>query len=305
MSRILDALSGDQRDVIEAAAEALRAGRLVVLPTDTVYGVAADAFNPTGTAAVFEAKRRARTFPLPVLIRSPKQLLGLVTKVPPAADRLMSAYWPGSLTIVVACDPNLSWDLGRNEGTVAVRMPFDDVTLDIIRSVGPLAVTSANLSGQPAARDVEAARHQLGNAVEVYVDAGPRRGQQPSTIVDLTRAEPHILREGTLPSDEVLRVARGELDPMEATQLDPPSVPDRRPTGVPADAAEAAIDRPSAEDDRQRLLTVPGLGPAKADALLEHFGGLEAVRNASPDELTAARGVGPALAERIKGALDG
>lgn len=206
----------DRDAAVERAAAALRAGRLVVLPTDTVYGVAADAFSRTGTDRVFAAKKRSRSFPLPVLIRSPKQLLGLVTGIPEAAEALMAAYWPGALTIVVHADPNLQWDLGDNRGTVAVRMPFDEVTLAIIRAIGPLAVTSANLSGQPPATDAAAARRALGDEVAVYVDDGPRRGASPSTIVDLTRAEPHVLRAGGLPGEEVLAVARGELAPLEA-----------------------------------------------------------------------------------------
>ncbi|HKJ55635.1 MAG TPA: L-threonylcarbamoyladenylate synthase, partial [Nitriliruptoraceae bacterium] len=208
---------------VEAAAAALREGRLVVVPTDTVYGVAADAFNPIGTQAVFGAKRRDRKAPLPVLVRSPKQVLGLVTAMPDAANNLMAAYWPGPLTIVVRSEPHLVWDLGESEGTVAVRMPFDDVTLAIIRVVGPLAVTSANLSGNPAATTARLARGQLGDAVDVYVDAGPRTDTTASTIVDLTRAEPAILRSGPLDDDEVLGVARGDIDAHSVTPFSLPS----------------------------------------------------------------------------------
>ena len=188
---------------------------MVLLPTDTVYGIAADAFSAAATAGLFEAKRRSRRFPLPVLIRSPKQLAGLCTVVPEAAERLMAAYWPGPLTIIVPSEPNLAWDLGDAQGTVAVRMPFDDVTLDVIRNVGPLAVTGANLAGQPPAPTAEAAQQQLGEAVQVYVDDGPRRGRRPSTVVDLTRAAPAVLRDGAVDGDQALRVARGELDPMD------------------------------------------------------------------------------------------
>lgn len=214
MSEVIDARTAPE-DAVSAAAEALRAGDLVVVPTDTVYGVAADAFRPEATAKIFRAKRRSRAFPLPVLIRGPKQLLGLVTAVPEEAERLMAAYWPGPLTIVVPTDPNLAWDLGDAQGTVAVRMPLDDVTLEIIRAVGPLAVTSANLSGQPAARDVDMAKRSLGDGVAVYVDGGERADDVPSTIVDLTRHTPHVLREGVVPADEALAVADGSLAPHE------------------------------------------------------------------------------------------
>jgi len=212
MSDVIDAAATPD-EAVAAAAEALRAGDLVVVPTDTVYGVAADAFRPEATSKIFRAKRRSRAFPLPVLIRGPKQLLGLVTAVPETAERLMAAYWPGPLTIVVATDPNLSWDLGDAQGTVAVRMPLDDVTLAIIRAVGPLAVTSANLSGQPAARDVQMAQQSLRDRVAVYVDGGERANDIPSTIIDLTRSTPHVLREGVVAADEALAVATGALAP--------------------------------------------------------------------------------------------
>lgn len=220
MSDVVDATGDDRREAVQAAAAALRAGDLVVLPTDTVYGVAADAFDREGTGKVFRAKRRSRSFPLPVLVRSPKQVIGLVTQVPEAAELLMAAYWPGPLTIVVPSDPNLTWDLGEDEGTVALRMPMDDATLEVIREVGPLAVTSANQSGHPPARTVSEAQQALGEAVAVYVDGGPRTDAAPSTIVDLTRREPHVLREGTVPGEQALAVARGELAPHEVDLVD-------------------------------------------------------------------------------------
>lgn len=219
MSEVLDASGDDRNEVVRIAAEALRRGELVVLPTDTVYGLAADAFSPEGTRAVFAAKQRGRNLPLPVLVRSPKQVNGLVTAVPEVVERIMAAYWPGPLTIVVRADPNLSWDLGDNDGTVAVRMPLDELCLDVIRAVGPLAVTSANLSGQPPATDVATAQRGLGETVAFYLDDGPRRTVRPSTIVDLTRTEPAILREGAVPESEVLAVATGELGPEDVAPL--------------------------------------------------------------------------------------
>lgn len=213
--RILD-VAADRAAALERAADVLRGGKIVVVPTDTVYGVAADAFNTTGTRRIFGAKRRSRRFPLPVLVRSPKQLLGLCPEVPETVERLMAAYWPGPLTIVVKADPGLQWDLGDNRGTLSVRMPLDDLTLDLIREVGPLAVTSANLSGQPAATTAADAHQQLGDLVEVYLDDGDRGDTQVSTIVDVTRDEPEVLRDGPLHGPDVVAVARGELDPLEA-----------------------------------------------------------------------------------------
>lgn len=247
--RILD-VADDRDAAIERAAEVLRHGKIVVVPTDTVYGVAADAFNTTGTRRIFGAKRRSRRFPLPVLVRTPKQLLGLCSSVPAAADHLMAAYWPGPLTIIVEADPGLQWDLGDNRGTVAVRMPLDDLTLDLIRAVGPIATTSANLSGQPAATTAADAHLQLGDLVELYLDDGERGDLTPSTIVDVTRAEPEVLREGPLPSQDVVAVARGELDPLEAAaraqQTEP--IGDRDDDGSD-DGPAGAEDGSDREDD--------------------------------------------------------
>lgn len=212
--RIIDA-GADQQTAVSAAATALRDGGVVVVPTDTVYGVAADAFHQRGTRRIFTVKQRPKSLPLPVLVRSPKQLLGLCADLPPAADRLMAAYWPGALTLVVASQPAMQWDLGETQGTIGVRMPLDDVALAIIREVGPLAVTSANLSGRPPALTVAEAHAQLADAVDVYVDDGPRTGGVASTVVDLTRASAVILRSGALDDQEVLRVAAGDLDPFE------------------------------------------------------------------------------------------
>lgn len=216
MDQVLD-VSGDEREVaVERAAGALRDGEIVVVPTDTLYGVAADAFNAQGTQRLFDVKQRSRDFPLPVLVRSQKQLQGFCPSVPETAERLVAAYWPGPVTIVLPVQPGLRWDIGENDGTVAVRMPLDDVALAVIRAVGPLAVTSANRSGHPPATSVEQAREQLGSAVRHYLDDGVRTVGVPSTIVDLTRRVPRVLREGVVPGDDALAVARGELDPLDA-----------------------------------------------------------------------------------------
>lgn len=242
MAEILD-VAGDDRDVaIGLAATALRDALLVVMPTDTVYGVAADAFDPEATARVFAAKERARAHPLPVLVRSQKQLPALTPLVSEVVDRLVAAYWPGPLTIVVPAQPQLRWDLGRNDGTVAVRMPLDEVALDLIRAVGPLAVTSANRSGRTPAGTAQDAHDQLGDAVEVYLDDGPRDVALRSTIVDVTRSTPHVLREGVVPAAEVLAVATGELDPFAVP------LPEERPSGT----GDPAADPERGEGDSER-----------------------------------------------------
>jgi len=233
-------VTGDGRDeAVLRATEALRDGQLVVLPTDTAYGLAADAFNRRGTARLYGAKQQPRTSPLSVLVRSPKQLAGLTTIVPEAAERLVAAYWPGPLTIVLFAEPNLRWDLGSNQGTVAVRMPLDDVGLAVVRAVGPVAMTTAARPGEPAPTTATAAREAFGDAVELYLDDGPRPGAPGSTIVDLTRAEPQVLRAGRLDDAEVLAVARGQLDPFAATMPPPDPDPDLDPDPDP-DPAPAA-----------------------------------------------------------------
>jgi L-threonylcarbamoyladenylate synthase len=216
--RVVD-VTGDGLDAgIARAAAALAAGGVVVLPTDTLYGLAADAFDPGGCARVFDVKTRPRSLPLPVLVRSPKQLVGLVGEPDPRAQRLMAAYWPGALTMVMRSVPDLVWDLGDADGTVAVRMPADDVALALIAAVGPLAVTSANRSGEPAATTAAEALAQLGDRVDCYLDGGARRDSAASTIVDLTGPTVRVLREGALAGADVLAVADGTLDPLEAAE---------------------------------------------------------------------------------------
>lgn len=221
MAQIVDVRGDGREDAVARAVELLRGGEIVVLPTDTLYGVAADAFSLDGTARIFKVKDRSRRVPLPVLVRSPKQLIGLTPQVSEGAERLMAAFWPGALTLVVPAEPSLRWDLGRTEDTVAVRMPLDDVALEVIRAVGPLAVTSANRAGVAPGSAIEAAVDQLGDEVALYLDDGPRDGGVASTIVDLTRRVPHLLREGAIPADVVLGVAQGQIDPLEAAaQID-------------------------------------------------------------------------------------
>jgi L-threonylcarbamoyladenylate synthase len=194
-------IEAERADGLESAAAALRRGELVVMPTDTVYGVAADAFNPGAVDALLAAKGRGRDMPVPVLVANPEMLAALVGELPPQADELTRAFWPGALTVVVRHTPHLSWDLGDARGTVAVRMPDDAVALDLITRTGPLAVSSANRSGHPPATTMLDARLQLGAAVAVYLDGGERPSATPSTIVDLTGETPRILREGAIAAD--------------------------------------------------------------------------------------------------------
>ena len=197
MTQFLDCRDPENRaDTITAAASALKSGRLVVMPTDTVYGLAADAFDSQAVAALLAAKGRGRDMPVGVLVGSWHTIDGLVYYVPAAARELIRAFWPGALSLVVQQAPSLRWDLGDARGTVMLRMPLHPVALELLRETGPLAVSSANISGQPAATTAEEAQHQLGGLVDVYLDGGQAEQQAASTIVDLTGAAPRILREG-------------------------------------------------------------------------------------------------------------
>ena len=185
-------------DGVDAAVSALQAGNLVVMPTDTVYGIAADAFSPGAVARLLAAKGRGRDMPVPVLVGSWRGLDGLVDELGPLARRLVESFWPGPLTLVVRAARSLAWDLGETRGTVAVRMPLQPVALAILGQTGPLAVSSANRSGLPPAVDVAEAKSQLGDAVDVYLDGGPAPSSAPSTIVDLTGDRARVLRTGAL-----------------------------------------------------------------------------------------------------------
>jgi tRNA threonylcarbamoyl adenosine modification protein (Sua5/YciO/YrdC/YwlC family) len=171
---------------------------VVVLPTDTLYGIGADAFNPSAVASVLAAKGRGRDMPVPVLVGSWATIDGLVTVVPSVLRDLVQAFWPGGLTVVVRHAPSLAWDLGDARGTAAIRMPLHPIALDLLAETGPMAVSSANVSGQPPAVTAQQAYGQLGESVSVYLDGGEAPVGRPSTIVDLTGSTPVVLREGAI-----------------------------------------------------------------------------------------------------------
>ena len=219
--RLLDCVDDEQRaESLARAAAVVREGKVVVLPTDTVYGVGADAFDVVAVAMVLAAKHRGREMPPPVLVPNPRTVDGLATDVPMYARILMRQFWPGPLTLVVRAQPSLQWDLGETNGTVALRMPDDELALELLGEVGPMAVTSANLTGRPAATTAQEALDQLGGAVAAYLDGGPRTGGQPSTILDCTGEEPVVLRLGALSAQDlrgVLGTTRLHDSPGEAT----------------------------------------------------------------------------------------
>jgi tRNA threonylcarbamoyl adenosine modification protein (Sua5/YciO/YrdC/YwlC family) len=183
---------------IANAALAVQRGQLVVLPTDTVYGIGADAFDPESVRRLLAAKGRGREMPPPVLVSAPTTLDALAVGVPSYARALITELWPGPLTLVCRQQPSLQWDLGDTRGTVAVRMPDHEVALELLARTGPLAVSSANRTGRPAATDADQAEEMLGSAVAVILDGGPTPGALPSTIVDVTGPAGRVLRLGAV-----------------------------------------------------------------------------------------------------------
>lgn len=228
MSPVYDVLSADGRDEgVQAAVDAIRRGDLIVVPTDTVYGVGADAFDPVAVQRLLEAKGRGRQMPPPVLIADAATLDALAVEVPEYARTLVQRYWPGPLTIIVRAQPSLAWDLGDNNGTVALRVPNHDLAVQVLSQTGPLAVSSANISGRPAAVTVAQAAAQLGASVEVYLDGGtlgePAESggvALPSTIVDCTKNSPVVLRAGPITVAQVRACATGS-----ASGADEPAEP--------------------------------------------------------------------------------
>ena len=296
-----DCVGGDPEVVSRAeddARAAIEAGECIVLPTDTVYGIGADAFNGEAVQRLLDAKVRGRDMPPPVLIGEPSLIRALATDIPDAARELVARHWPGPLTIILKRQPSLKMDLGETEGTVALRVPDHELARDILRATGPMAVSSANISGLPAALSCDDAIAQLGANVSVYLDGGRvgEDGQAASTIVDFTQADHgQVLRRGAL-SLAVLRETLPDLedlvedDPADADVAEPdeddPEQPGTDEAGTEAtDGDEAGTDATdgdgtdgdgaaepldSAEDVRQQIesLAEPppaGAGPPRAE----------------------------------------
>ena len=213
MADVFDCSDGSQLlPGMRMARRAIGAGELVVIPTDTVYGVAVDAFTPAAVQRLLDAKGRGRQSPPPVLIPNAGTLAALAASVPAPLSALAEAFWPGPLTIVTAANPSLSWDLGDTGGTVALRIPDQELALELLQETGPLAVSSANKTGEPAARTAEGAREMLGDSVSVYLEAGETPGDGvASTIVDATGLTEEggtirILREGGITREAIAEV---------------------------------------------------------------------------------------------------
>lgn len=282
MSPVFDCTVPESRDEgISSAAEAIFRGECVVMPTDTVYGIAADAFNPTAVGQLLEAKGRGRDMPPPVLIPTRQTVDGLAMSVPSYAGRLMDAFWPGGLTLVFRAQQSLAWDLGDTNGTVGLRMPQDEIALALLESTGPLAVSSANRTGKPSATTVTEAGFMLGHFVDTYLDGGERGADTSSTILDCTKADPVVLREGTITNEELQKVL-GDVELITGRAINSPvgqpvadtadesvedSGPDRTDEWVADEAgsaaqdpepADAPVDLAKPDEDPQGPVPPPG-----------------------------------------------
>jgi L-threonylcarbamoyladenylate synthase len=249
MSAQYDCADAQQREAgIVAAVTTVKADGLVVLPTDTVYGLGADAFSPDAVAALLAAKGRGRNMPPPVLVGSVRAASALAESLGAFGQDLIDEFWPGPLTLVFRASSTLKWDLGDTNGTVAVRMPLHPVALELLRRTGPLAVSSANKTGRNAATTADDAQEQLGESVAVYLDGGPCADNVPSTIVDLTAGTPRVLRVGAVSVDQLRKVApvidlpQAEAPPPAPAEAAPAEAPPAPPDGeaAPTEASPAA-----------------------------------------------------------------
>ncbi len=198
-------LEADFDSAKEAAISAIRAGELVVFPTDTVYGIAADAFSPQAVERLLAAKGRTRAMPPPVLVYDASVLDALAVEIPNWVRAMVSDLWPGALTLICRAQPSLAWDLGETRGTVAVRVPAHKQVRELLKESGPLAVSSANTTGHPAATTIAEAELMLGESVAAYLDGGESGAGIASTILDITSSVPQVVRQGGVSLAELHR----------------------------------------------------------------------------------------------------
>lgn len=240
------------------AQKAIAAKQIIVMPTDTVYGVAADAFSPQAVATLLAAKGRGRNMPPPVLIPRIGTMEGLATDISDDARKLAEKYWPGPLTLIFHAQPTLTWDLGETKGTVALRVPDEQLALDLLTITGPLAVSSANRTGQSAAQTGSEARSQLAESVEVYLEGGYRpldgKDATPSTIVDATGLRLRVVREGAISLAEIQRMIPSALGPdMEPEMWAPVNLSKDATETVDESGVDAAVAEPAFETAAEDL----------------------------------------------------
>jgi len=192
-------------DIIRDAADVIRKGGAVLFPTKCLYGLGADALNPDAVDRIFEIKQRPRGKPILVLIHRKKELELLVKGVPPAASRIMDKFWPGGVTIVFEAKNTLPENLTAGTGKIGVRMAGHPAAFALAQAVnGPVTGTSANLAGQPGCSQADELDMQVGERLDLILDAGLLRGGAGSTIIDVTYCFPKILRDGAVPAKNIL-----------------------------------------------------------------------------------------------------
>jgi tRNA threonylcarbamoyl adenosine modification protein (Sua5/YciO/YrdC/YwlC family) len=297
------------------ARAAIGRGDLIVIPTDTVYGVAVDAFNSDAVLRLLDAKNRTTASPPPVLVPGIPTLDALAEVVPDEVRALVKAFWPGGLTVILPAQESLKWNLGETHGTVALRMPDDPIALELLSETGPLAVSSANLTGEPAAMTVEDAERMLGNSVEVYLDGGAVGSRYPaagdgtgSTIVDATGllrpgGSIRIVRHGVIP-DEAINEVLDAMPKVSLARADLVATPSAEAADADPDAD--AADKPAAKKPavKKSAVAKPAVAkpvakkPAVAKPAAKKPAVAPAVKAAStqPAAKTAAKATGPKAA---------
>ncbi|MBV7432639.1 threonylcarbamoyl-AMP synthase [Dermabacteraceae bacterium TAE3-ERU5] len=283
---------------IAAATAAIRDGKLIVLPTDTVYGVGADAFNADAVQDLLHAKGRDRQLPPPVLVGDTAVLHALGSEVPQCVEALVEKFWPGPLTVIVRSQPSLRWDLGETRGTVALRMPDHEVAIELLRETGPLAVSSANRHGRDAATTVVAAATQLGDEVEVYLDGGETVIREASTIIDATVEPPEIVRQGALSKEEIV-AALGDI--FAAPQEDEEETSPEAAENAAADGTAEATEDADTADAAEAGNSVEAAEVAEAESVAAPAAEATAAAAASHDALSEAE----ESARRAFAALEG
>ncbi|UTX52462.1 L-threonylcarbamoyladenylate synthase [Leucobacter aridicollis] len=255
MSEVFDCSDGAQLlQGTRLARQSLGRGELIVMPTDTVYGVAADAFSPEAVQRLLDAKGRGRQSPPPVLIPNVVTLAALAAEATEALHDLADAFWPGALTIITQANPSLSWDLGETGGTVALRIPGNEFARELLQETGPLAVSSANKTGLPAAGSAQEARDMLGDSIAVYLDGGDARGEA-STIIDATllggdgTGTVRVLRQGSITVADLQRVLP------DATVLEQPA-----PSATPLAETEAESEPAGGAEPVREVKPAPSGG---------------------------------------------
>ncbi len=201
-------------DILQTALELIKADGVIVMPTDTVYGVGCDAWSDAGIQRLYDLKHRSLGKSIPILIGSIRQLELVANAVPFAAQRLAEKFWPGALTLVLPKHAGLPGTISTDD-TIGVRYPNHPFTAALLEASGPMAVTSANLSGMPNTTTAAQVREQLSESIDLLIDGGETPGPVPSTVVDCTRSAPRVLRVGLIGVEEIrktLAVAGISLD---------------------------------------------------------------------------------------------